>query len=101
MRKDNEGSGCGLFQLNNQTFTKRQKEYSTLVGMLVQSKLAQSNRTMGQNLSTGKNMILLKHLSPHANYHRLKMYSHLGYDAVFTVKFLPVFWRIMVPPSSG
>jgi hypothetical protein len=46
-------------------------------------------------------MILFKDLSPHANYHRLKMYSHLGYDAVFTVKFSLTFWRNVLPPSSG
>jgi len=100
--KDNKGSDCGLYQLNNQTFTKKtERIQGTLVGMLVLSKHAQSNRTMGQNLSTGRNMILLKDLSPHANYHRLKMHSLLGYDAVFTVKFLPMFWRILLPPSSG
>jgi len=116
MEKDNKGSGCGLFQLNNQTvidcthipiinnqtFAKKTEGIQgTLVGILVLRKLAQSNRTMGQNLSTGRNMILLKDLSPHANYHRLKMHSLLGYDAVLNVKFLALFWRIVLSPSSG
>jgi hypothetical protein len=40
-----------VFQLNNQTFTKKtERIQGTLVGMLVLSKFAQSNRTMGQNL---------------------------------------------------
>ena len=99
---DSKGSSCGLFQLNNQTFTKKtERIQGTLTGKLVLSKLAQSNRNMGQNLSTGRNMILLKDLSSHPNYHRLKMYSVLGYDVVSTVKFLPMFRKIVLPPSSG
>jgi len=66
MGKDSKGSGCGHFQLNNQTFTKKtERIQGPLVGMLALSKLAQFNRTMGQNLSTGRNMILLKDLSHH------------------------------------